>query len=194
LQCWRVKCLFLVDGLPTFNPSTSTIGLEGETRVAVISGFGTDEPVTEVFAVARLLPQVTFYMTGDSKRAAVRLLAHKPENVILTGFLKDSDYIGLLKNVHGLVDLTKEPNILTCGMYEALAVGKPVVVSDWPQIKRYFTRGFIYVNNSPAEIAAGIKKLLNEQGKLTTEVIAMRSELVTRRQPKFEELVTLLQS
>ncbi len=192
LKSWKVKGIFLVDGLPTLKSPTGTIGSEGEARVAVISSFCEDEPVPEIFAAARLLPQVTFYLSGDSRRMVPKLLTQKPENVILTGFLSDSDYTGLLENVHGLVVLTKEPNVLNCGAYEALAVGKPAIVSDWSGLRQCFTRGFVYVNNTPEAIATGVKKMLNEQVMLIPEVIAMRSELVAKRQPKFEEFAALL--
>jgi glycosyltransferase involved in cell wall biosynthesis len=194
LKRWKVRSLLLIDGLPTLSLPTGTAGSEGKARVAVISGFGLDEPVAEVFAVAQLLPQVTFYISGDAKRIDTRFLARKPDNIILTGFLSDSDYTGLLKNVHGLVNLTKAPHLLTCASYEALAMGKPAVVSDWPQMKRYFSRGFIYVNNTPEAIAKGIAKMLDEQTILSDEVVAMRSELMARRQPTFKEFATLLQS
>lgn len=193
LQSWKVRGLFLVDGLPTLGPSTGKIGSEGVARVAVISSFSLDEPVAEVLVAARHLPDVTFYLSGDPKRMAFKQLRQKPENVVLTGFLPDSVYTGLLKNVHGLVVLTKDPNVLTCGAYEALAVGKPTVVSDWPQMRRCFTRGFVHVLNTPESIAFGVKKMLNEQTILQAEVIAMRTELITRRQPKFEEFVALLE-
>ncbi len=192
LQRWKVRSLFLIDGLPNLGPPTGTAGSEGKARVAVISGFGLDEPVAEVFAVARLLPQVTFYLSGDSKRIEARFLARKPDNIILTGFLPDSDYTGLLNNVHGLVNLTKAPHLLTCASYEALAMGKPAVVSDWPQMKRYFSQGFIYVSNTPEAIAKGITKMLDEQTILANEVVAMRSELIARRQPTFKEFTALL--
>jgi glycosyltransferase involved in cell wall biosynthesis len=192
LQSWKVKSIFLVDGLPTLKAATGTAGSEGEARVAVIGSFHDDEPVPEIFAAARLLPQVTFYLSGDSRRMAPKLLTQKPENVTLTGFLSDSDYTGLLENVQGLVVLTKEPNVLNCGAYEALAVGKPAILSDWSGLRHCFPHGFIYVNNTPGAIAAGINKMLNEQVMLTPEVIAMRSELATSRQPKFEELAALL--
>jgi glycosyltransferase involved in cell wall biosynthesis len=192
LQNWKVKGIFLVDGLPTLKSPTGTIGSEGEARLAVISSFHDDEPVPEIFAAARLLPQVTFYLSGDSRRMAPKLLKQKPGNVILTGFLSDSDYTGLLENVHGLVVLTKEPNVLNCGAYEALAVEKPAIISDWPGLRHCFTRGFIYVNNTPEAIAAGISKMLNEQVTLIPEVIAMRSELAASRRSKFEEFAALL--
>jgi glycosyltransferase involved in cell wall biosynthesis len=194
LQNWRVRGIFLVDGLPTLSPATFTVGSEGKARVAVISSFAYDEPVPEIFAAARLLPSITFYLSGNPKKMAVRLLAQKPENVILTGFLPDDVYAGLLRNVEGLVVLTKAQHVLNCGAYEALAVEKPAVISDWPALRRCFTRGFIYVSNTPEAIAAGIEKMLIEQTTLKVEIVAMRSELVNRRQPYFNQFVTLLTS
>jgi glycosyltransferase involved in cell wall biosynthesis len=192
LRIWKVKGIFLPDGLPTLNHATGTIGSEGEVRIAVINVFAAVEPIEEVFAAARLLPEVTFYVTGDPQRASANLLAQKPENVILTGFLRGGTYVGLLKNVHGIAILTKEPNDLSCGAYEALAMAKPTIISDWPGSRRCFKRGFIYVNNTPQAIADGVKKLLFEQETLTAEITAMRTEYANTRLPKLKEFVALI--
>jgi hypothetical protein len=194
LQSWNVRGFFLADGIPFLSPATGSIGGEGQTRVAVISTFDADEPIAEVFAAARLLPHVTFYITGDPQRASTLLLAQKPENVILTGFLRGGTYTALLQNVDGLAILTNQPKDLSCAAYEAVAVGKPAVISEHSENKRYFTGGFIYVENTPEAIAQGIQKMLGEQAKLVPEVIALRAELVARRQPRVEKLVALLQS
>jgi glycosyltransferase involved in cell wall biosynthesis len=192
LRIWKARGFFLSDGIPLLSPPTGTIGSEGETRVGVIGSLDPDEPVAEVFAAARLLPQVTFYVTGDPKKLSANLLNQKPENVILTGFLRGGTYAALLKNVHGLVVLTNESNALNCAAHEAVAMEKPTVVSDWPEMRHYFTRGFIYVNNTPVAIADGIQKMLNERAQLAPEVKALRSELVKSRQPKLNELAALL--
>lgn len=192
LKSWNARGIYLPNGLAELSPASGTIGSQGETRVAVISTFDVVEPIAEVFAAARLLPRVTFYLTGDPKRAKGDLLKQKPENVILTGFLRGGAYTALLENVHGLVILTKGAHDLSCGAYEALAVAKPAVVSDVPEMRRWFTRGFIHVINTPEAIAAGITKMLNEQALLIPEVIAMRSELVAKRQPYFEEFAALV--
>ena len=194
LQNWKVRGAFLADGIPLLNSPTGIIGSQGEERVAIISTFDDSEPIAEAFAAARLLPQVTFYLTGDPKLASAKLLAQKPENVILTGFLRGGTYTTLLKNVHGLVILTDEPRDLSCAAYEAVALAKPAVISEYSENKLYFTRGFIYVDNKPEAIAEGVKKMLNEQTALISEVIAMRTELVARRQPSIEKLVALLSS
>src|SRR6266849_144479 len=170
LQSWKVSSLLLEDALPVLGLATSTIGSEGEARVAVVSKFDSDEPMSEVFMAAQLLPHITFYITGDPRRAATTLLAQKPQNVILTGFLQGGAYSGLLRNVHGLVVLTNEPHAVNCGAYEALAMIKPAVVSDWLDLRSSFTRGFIHVPNTPEGIASGVKKMLDEQARLTEEV------------------------
>jgi len=192
LKSWKVRGFFLIDGLPRLSPPAGDAGSQGETRVAVISILSNTEPIEEVFVAARLLPQVTFYLTGDTKRPPSTLLEQKPENVILTGFLRGGNYTALLKNVQGLVILTKQTNDLSCGAFEALIVEKPAVVSDGPEMRRFFTRGFIHVSNTPEAIATGIKQMLDRQAVLTHEVIAMRSELATRRQIVFEEFTALL--
>ncbi len=192
LQSWRVKGLFLIDGLPVLSPPSGSIGSEGEARLAVISSFHDDEPVAEVFAAARALPHVVFYFSGNSKHMSASLAAEKPENVTFTNFLPDAMYTALLKNVHGLIVLTKEPNVLNCGAYEALVVEKPAIVSDWSQMRRYFKHGFIYVDNTPEAIAGGVIKLLNEQEALHAEIVAMRVEFQVQRQPQIEELIGVL--
>ncbi len=191
-RTWKVRSFFLADGIPTLSSPTGTIGTEGETRIGVIGSLDSDEPTAEVFAAASLLRQVTFYVAGDPKRLKAELLAHKPENVILTGFLRGGTYTALLKNVHGLVVLTNQSKALNCAAFEAVAMAKPTVVSDWPEMRCYFTRGFIYVNNTPDAIAAGVKKALDEQVTLIPEVIAMRPELAARWQTTFEEFAALL--
>ena len=192
LKSWKVESLFLMDGLPALSPPGGTVGSEGESRVAVIGSFAADEPVVEIFAAAQLLPEVRFYFSGDPGRMTADQLSQKPENVVLAGFLPDSVYSGLLKNVHGLVVLTKEPNVLNCGAYEALAVAKPIVVSDWPQMRRRFTSGFIFVKNTPEAIASGIKTMLSEQEALVEKIITMRSELIASRRPVVEDIIDLL--
>jgi glycosyltransferase involved in cell wall biosynthesis len=192
LRIWKVRGFFLADSIPILSPPTGTFGSEGETRVGVIGSLDSDEPVAEVFAAARLLPQVTFYVVGEPKKLTAKLLAQKPENIILTGFLRGGTYTALLKNMHGLVILTNESKALNCAAYEAVAMEKPTVVSDWLEMRHCFARGFVYVNNTPEAIAEGVNKMLKEQVLLVPEVMALRSELVARRQPKLEELVALL--
>jgi glycosyltransferase involved in cell wall biosynthesis len=192
LKQWDMKCLFLPDGLPTMEHASGTIGSEGEARIAVISTYSLDEPIAEIFEAARQLPQVIFYVTGDPQRASSKLLARKPDNVVLTGFLRGGAYSGLLHNVHGIIVLTNTLNSLTCGAYEALSLVKPTIVSDTPEMRRCFPHGFIFIENTPEAIAESVELLLSKQEMLTAEVMNLRDDFSARRQPKLEEYVRLL--
>lgn len=184
----------LDDGLPALSPAAGAIGSSGDARMAVIVTFSEDEPVAKIFTAAGQLPGVTFYVTGDHGRAPAKLLARKPHNVVLTGFLRDGAYTALLKNVHGLVVLTNSQHAVNSGAYEAVVAAKPAVVSDWPEMRRRFTRGFIHVRNTPEDIAAGVGMLLDNWLTLVDDVIALRHELVRSRAPALRELVALLPS
>jgi glycosyltransferase involved in cell wall biosynthesis len=196
VESWRVRNIFLPDGLPRFDDidATGSVGTQGDKRVAVISTFASVEPIAEVFEAAKLLPDVTFYVTGDTKRANASLLACKPENVVLTGFLRGGTYVGLLKNVHGIAILTTQSKDLSCGAYEALSLAQPALISDWAGSRRLFKRGFIYVENTPQAIAQGVQQMLNEQASLATEANEMRQEYTEARLPKLKELQGLILS
>ncbi len=216
LQKWNANSIFLPDGLPDLSSTSGTVGYEGDARIAVISTFADDEPVAEVFAAARLLPHVTFYVTGNPERATSpprnytsrlrgkfyvtdnpehatnELLAHKPENVILTGFLRGSVYNGLLHHVDGIMVLSRLRTTLSCGAFEALSVAKPTIVSDLPEQRQRFSRGFILVENTPEDIARGVETLLNERAAFTQKAELLREEYLSFRQPNLDKLVSLL--
>jgi glycosyltransferase involved in cell wall biosynthesis len=192
LHDWKAASLFIEDKIPELAPASGEIGTAGEKRVAVISTFDTDEPVEQIFEAARRLPAVNIYHTGDPRRASAALLANKPDNLILTGFLRGGDYSGLLQNVQGLVVLTNEPNALNCGCFEALAVGKPILVSDWPGLRAFFKDSYLYTANTSEAIAAGVEQLLLNQADLSARMVTRRTELVTLWQQKFITLDALL--
>ena len=194
LKEWGVNGLFLPDGVPTMEPASGTIGSGGEARMALISTFSMDEPIAEFFEAAGKLPHVTFYVTGDPRRAPAHLLARAPANVVLTDFLRGGTYTALLKNVQGLLVLTTNPNSLTCGAYEALSVGKPTIISNTAEMLRCFPSGFITVENTPEAIAKGVELLLSEQEVFAREVKRLREDYAARRRPKLEEFVALLGS
>lgn len=189
---WNVNYLFLPDGLPDLCSTSGTLGSEGEARIAVISAIADDEPLAELFEAARLTPQVTFYLTGDPKRAPNELLAIKPENVILTGYLRGSIYNGLLHNVQGIIVLSRLRTTLSCGAFEALSLAKPTILSDLPEQRRWFSHGFIMVENTPGDIARGVETLLRERATFLHKAELLREEYRSARQPKLSKLVSLL--
>jgi len=192
LMKWNANYIFLPDGLPDLRSTSGAVGSEGDVRIAVISTFAYDEPIAELFEAARLSPQVTFYLTGNPKRASKELLALKPENIITTGFLSGSLYNGLLHNVDGIMILSTMTNTLCCGAFEALSVAKPTIVSDLPEQRRWFSHGFILVENTSEDIASKVELLLSDRPGFARKSELLREEYSSARQPKLHKLISLL--
>jgi glycosyltransferase involved in cell wall biosynthesis len=150
--------------------------------VAVISSFASDEPIEEVIEAAKILPETTiFYVTGDSSRLGSRKLLEwqqTAKNVIFTGFLNQHEYVSLLKKVDAIMVLTRRHHNMLSGAHEALALEKPLITSDWPPLRKYFSVGTAYVNNSVKEIVNAVKYVQLEKDQMKEEMRLLKQRKV----------------
>jgi glycosyltransferase involved in cell wall biosynthesis len=147
-----------------------------EARVVVVNTFSSDEPVGEVLAAARRLDGIRLFVTGDLRDAPAALTADPPANVTFTGFLPEEDYVGLLRSADVVVVLTTHDHTMQRGGYEALALGKPLVTSEWGLLRETFARGTVHVANEAPAIAAGVRRALDEGDTLAAEMRQLRLE------------------
>ena len=49
------------------------------------------------------------------------------------------------------------------GAYEAIYLSTPVVVSHWPLLRQAFDEGAVHVDNTAANIAAGIRQIVADK-------------------------------
>lgn len=145
--------------------------------VLMICSWASDEPYCEVIAAAASLPDVTFYITGNSKGREAKCACPIPSNVVLTGFVSENDYHLLLNNSDIIVDLTTREDCLVCGAYEAIAVGKPVVLSNTNALRSYFGDAAIYVENNSASITDGIRNILKEYNEVSDKAKSNSQEV-----------------
>lgn len=109
-----------------------------------ICSWAQDEPyheVIEAFLDPRL-SEISCYITGRPKHAMKESQLSK--NITLTGFISDEDYFDLLCKSDAVIVLTSRDDCLTCGAYEALAVGKTGILSDSEVMKNTFGAGYLY--------------------------------------------------
>lgn len=159
-------------------------------HVVYVASHAPDEPVAEVVAAARSLgPQITVHITGNAKRSPPELVANAPGNVRFTGFLSEADYQTLLRSSAGVIALTKMPATLLCCAYEALAVGKPMVLSDQEELRRYFHAGAVPTDNTAEGIAAAIRTLLERRDELAGESRRLAVENAKDWHARFERLL-----
>lgn len=168
------RALVLPDRLPEpeFPQSNAAAG-EDVPDVVVISSFMSDEPVAEILAAATMLPGVRFAFTGDARRFH-RRDRELPPNVRLTGYLAENAFWGLLAQAPVICDLTLKPDCLVCGAYEALALAKPMVLSDNPATRELFGSAAVLTNNQAADIARAVRTAIDQRDRLAANARALR--------------------
>jgi glycosyltransferase involved in cell wall biosynthesis len=100
-----------------------------------------------------------------------------PPNVRFTGFLDELDYWSLLRSADAIVDLTLMDDCLVCGSYEALALGKPMLLSNNSASVELFGDCAVFTNNTAADIRRALERLRLEQARLQAAAERKRGEL-----------------
>lgn len=187
-------CRYLTIGFtPGSYPPGEDFDLDGRFNVAVVSSFLADEPVDLVFEAAARLPEVHFYVTGDSRRIPPSLLSRRPGNCFLTGYLTYDRYVGLLRGADAIMVLTTGNHTLLMGAFEAVSVGTPLIVSNWPVLRDYFSLGTVHVDNSVEGICAGVNQAWHNRASLQQEMLVLLEKLEHEWVLKSAELQRLLQ-
>lgn len=174
IQGWNAHAIVMTDpflDLPQGKPFSMKPGF----NLAFVSTFAPDEPVEAVLQAAALLPEVNFYITGDTRKLPADYLSRAPSNVTFTGFLDPyHEYPGLLHAADAIMVLTTRDHTLQLGGCEAVAVGKPLITSDWPYLREVFSQGTVFVNDTAESIRDGIVNLQQRYVYLAQEIIALR--------------------
>lgn len=62
------------------------------------------------------------------------------------------------------------------GAHEALALEMPLITSDWPPLRKYFSAGTAYVNNSVKGIVSGVNYVQLEKDRMKEEMRILKRE------------------
>jgi len=191
IQAWGGTALIL-DDVPTEFPAGSPYPLPNGANVVVVSSIAPDEPLMLLLDVARNQPDVNFHVTGDKRRVPANLLRAAPPNLRFTGFLPDQHYFGLLRAVDVIVALTTRDHTNQRGGCEAVWLGQPLVISNWPVLRRAFHSGAVHVPNTADGIAAGIHEALARRAELLEGMVLLQVERRTRWAATSAQLSSLL--
>jgi glycosyltransferase involved in cell wall biosynthesis len=177
IASWRAHAFVLRD-VPNTTSKRRHIQLhDAGLNVAVVSSASHDEPIDQVMEAARALPDVAFYVTGkcDAKSMQDRV-ERAPTNVHFTGYLPDEEYYGLLEMVHVVICLTTEDHTHQSGASDALWMGKPIITSDWPLLRRYFDKGTIHADNTAGSIHQALLTMKRSLPAYEAEICALQRE------------------
>ena len=172
---WGARPIIIGD-VPVEFPLMKPVELGAGFHVVVINTFSSDEPLDEILAAAKRLPEVHFHITGNPKHARNRWTESLPANVRLTGWLSDEEYAGLLVGADTVMCLTTHDHTMQRGAYEAMALGKPLITSHWGLLRETFYYGTIHVDNTANEIASAVVRAIGERRDLMTGMQRLRRE------------------
>jgi glycosyltransferase involved in cell wall biosynthesis len=184
---WGARSQMIID-VPSELPVGKPYPVEYPFNVAMVSSFAPDEPLDQVLEVARSLPEVGFYVTGDPSRSRRPLPTELPDNLHVTGFLPDHEYYGLLRSAQAVMALTTEDYTMQRGACEAVWLGQPIITSDWPLLRRAFHKGTIHVDNTVEGIRAGVSQMRARHQQLANEIVLLQEE----RRRQWEETAAWL--
>ena len=146
------------------------------TAVTVISTFAADEPIEEILGAAETLgASYRFAFTGrpDGWRKTFR--GRIPPNVGFSGFVPDAAYWQLLASSDVIVDISTRKHCLVCGAYEALAIGRPIVLTDDPSARQLFTSIAIFAEPESQSIASAIVEACAQHSRISAGSDAART-------------------
>jgi hypothetical protein len=184
----------LPDPLPEL-ATVQPVDLGHPFNLLFVCTFKPDEPYLEVLeATRRIDPDIGIHVTGEP-RGKVDPAAW-PQNVVFCGRVPWARYDQLLRSVNGVIDLTTRERCLLCGAYEAVAAGKPMILSRTSTLMDYFSRGALFTDNRAHDSAHSIRRAILElrsrEAQLKAEVAWLKGELEQKWNVRLAGLLTLL--
>ena len=181
------RAFTLPDRIPEIHGAVDARIASSKTILFVCT-YAADEPYAEVLEAARRLPpDITVYVSGNYRKRGLDP-AMLPPHVRLTGYLSEQDYVSLMASVGVVMDLTSREDCLVCGAYEALALGKPMILSDTKANRDYFSSGVVYTRHDQGALHAAMLDAIERRDELAREVAALK----TRRSEEWEVSMTQL--
>jgi glycosyltransferase involved in cell wall biosynthesis len=187
---WGGKSIILKD--PVTSYPFDEYSLAGGFNLSVVNSFSSDEPLEEVLKTAVELKEVYFHITGKKSTANIRFWAQAPPNVIFTDYLPNELYYGLLKSSDAVMCLTTCDHTLQCGACEALSLEKPIITSDWPLLREYFSQGTVHVSNTREGIRLGIIEMQKNYDFYLSGIQELHKIHKEDWRTEVEKLVTLI--
>jgi len=184
---WRARSDIVVD-VPSDLPPGKPYPIDRPFNVAMVSSYAPDEPFEAVIEMARSLPDVGFFVTGDPAWRAEPIPTDLPSNLCLTGLLPDDEYYGLLRSVDAVMALTTEDHTMQRGACEAVWLGQPIITSHWPVLREAFHTGAVHVDNTAEGIRAGVLRMREARQQFAQGVLRLQQE----RRKKWQDIAVQL--
>jgi glycosyltransferase involved in cell wall biosynthesis len=187
---WGAEADVVHEAPPHWQPEPSS-PLRARPQILFAGVFSRDEPVAEVIDAARRVPEVEVLVTGDPRKCPPGLRDAAPPNVRFLGFLPQPDYVRALLDADVVIALSTESTSVMRTAHEAVWAGRPLVVSDWPNLRDVFPHA-IHVPNEGAGIAAGVRSAIERRDELVAAAPVARELQQERWRGQYARLCSRL--
>ena len=90
--------------------------------------------------------------------------------------------------------LTTDDNTHQWGALEALEFERPIITSDWPVLRDYFSKGTVHVDNTATSLVKAIELIRNNYSYYLKEIVNLRKERRSNWEERFSKLVGILET
>src|SRR5947209_20115388 len=187
VEAWGARALLVPDDLPDDRQASHPPAASG-LRVVVAGSLDGNEPVAEVVEAARLAPQVEFRLTGDEERVPLAVRRGAPCNAIFTGWLDYPTFLGELLVADVVAVFSTDPHIMNRAAFEAVGLGRPLVLSDLAGLRARFGGGAGFAAGRPSAMAAAVREALGRREEMAIRSRRLAVELREQREAAMVEL------
>jgi glycosyltransferase involved in cell wall biosynthesis len=191
VENWGARALLMPDDLPSVEDAATRPTPERQT-ILVAGSFDGNEPVEMVVEAARLVPDLELRLTGDPDLLPASLRQSAPPNVVFTGFLPYRLFLAELLSAQVVAAFSSDPGIMNRAAFEAVGLGCPLVLSDLPGLRNRFGPAALFAPNRPQEVAAVLRKALDEREELGARSRKLAQTLRGERSLALLELRSIL--
>jgi hypothetical protein len=92
------------------------------------------------------------------------------------GFMNEDVYYDYFRSCALVMDLTICENCLVCGAYEAMALRRPLIVSDTRALGQYFGQACVLTPNTASAIASSVRAAFECRAALSARADAWVAE------------------
>lgn len=190
---WGAAALLLPDDLPS--PSDAERRMSAPTRPTVLVAGSLDgnEPVEESLSMAAHLPDVEFRVTGDPRQLPGALADGAPANVVFTGFLPYRQFLGEMQAADVVTVFSTDLHIMNRAAFEAIGLGRPLVLSDLEGLRERFGAGAAFAANRPEAMATVVAEALDSKASMETRSRDLALVLNRQRERALAQLSDVLE-
>ncbi|MDD5071552.1 MAG: glycosyltransferase [Patescibacteria group bacterium] len=144
---------------------------ESKLPIMMVNRFASDDDWSTVLAAANLLPEATFFITGNpSVSLEKRLAKDKPDNACFTGYLTHEEFMRLMWRCRVVLAFTLRPDTVLWSIREIMALGKPFVTTDSEVLRHYFGEAALFTKSAPEELKEKIMLALKNENQIKEKI------------------------